>query len=218
VIEVRSYRRVFELERRIYRIDRLRLNPAGVPVRGIVYFLVLVAVGALAGSTPLLSLAAGTLPWYVRVLALPGILAALLTVIRLEGRPFHIAAFALLRYWAQPRRLAGLERRASVGARWHPPQLLLLPDGSDAVLRRLRYSGPGVALVAVAHERTGRRYRRDLELRGVRAGRAPARAQVIALAAGARLSVRPVRARDRRRTRARSTGPAGHGDGRSSDS
>ena len=35
-IEVRSYRTVFDLERRLYRIDRLRLNPGGVPVRGIV--------------------------------------------------------------------------------------------------------------------------------------------------------------------------------------
>ena len=29
--EIRSYRRVFDLERRIYSIDRLRLNPGGVP-------------------------------------------------------------------------------------------------------------------------------------------------------------------------------------------
>ena len=34
LMEVRSYRRVFDLERRIYRVDRLRLNPGGVPVRG----------------------------------------------------------------------------------------------------------------------------------------------------------------------------------------
>jgi hypothetical protein len=199
VIEVRSYRRVFELERRIYRIDRLRLNPGGVPVRGIVYFLALAALGALAGGTPPLSLAARALPWYVRMLALPGILAALLTVIRLEGRPFHIAAWALLRYWSRPHRLAGLERPASVGVRWRPSELLLLPDGSDAVLRRLRYSGPGAALVAVAHERTRRRRGRDLVVRGLPNGAPLARAEVVALFAGARLTVRPARPRDRRR-------------------
>ena len=38
-IEIRSYRAVFDLERRIYRVDRLRLNPGGVPVRGVVYCL-----------------------------------------------------------------------------------------------------------------------------------------------------------------------------------
>ena len=42
-MEIRSYRAVFDLERRIYRVDRMRLNPAGVPVRGIVYFLALLA-------------------------------------------------------------------------------------------------------------------------------------------------------------------------------
>jgi hypothetical protein len=33
-MEIRSFRRVFDLERRIYRVDRLRLNPGGIPVRG----------------------------------------------------------------------------------------------------------------------------------------------------------------------------------------
>ncbi len=35
MMEIRSYRRVFDLERRIYQVDRLRLNPSGVPVRGV---------------------------------------------------------------------------------------------------------------------------------------------------------------------------------------
>ena len=38
MIEIRSYRRVFDLERRIYSIDRVRLNPGGVPVRGVDVF------------------------------------------------------------------------------------------------------------------------------------------------------------------------------------
>jgi hypothetical protein len=214
VNEVRSYRRVFELERRIYRIDRLRLNPGGVPVRGIVYFLVLVACGALADSVPVVSLVAGELPWYARVLALPGLVAALLTVIRLEGRPFHVAGWALLRYWLQPHRLAGLERRASVGARWHPHELLVLPDGSDGTLRRLSYSGPGAALVAVAHECIPRRHTRELAIRG-RSGETPLdAAQVIALRAGARLRVRPSRARKHRWARARLSGTLERGSGR----
>ena len=40
MIEIRSFRRVFDLERRVYSVDRFRLNPAGVPVRGILYLLV----------------------------------------------------------------------------------------------------------------------------------------------------------------------------------
>ncbi len=40
-MEVRSYRNVFALERRVYSIDRLRLNPGGVPVLSLVYMAVI---------------------------------------------------------------------------------------------------------------------------------------------------------------------------------
>ena len=53
--DVRSYRAVFDLERRIYRIDRLRLNPGGVPVRGVLYFLGLLVAGAVTARLPLLA-------------------------------------------------------------------------------------------------------------------------------------------------------------------
>src|ERR1700685_3026622 len=92
VIEIRSYRAVFDLERRIYRIDRLRLNPGGIPVRGVVYFLAILLAVLLAARLPLLAVVARALPWYLRDLALPGASAATLTVIRVEGRPFHLAA------------------------------------------------------------------------------------------------------------------------------
>jgi hypothetical protein len=209
MIEIRSYRAVFELERRIYRIDRLRLNPGGVPVRGVVYFLALLAAALLAGRLPLTGTVVRVLPWYTRDLALPSLSAALLTVIRIEGRPFHLAAHALARYASGPKRLAGVRpcrsRRGGAdssdlapGERWHPPELLLLPDGSDGRLRRLRYTGPGAVLVAVAHERAewrvgvGRRLglRPALTLRELRGRRAPSEAQVIALAPRARLTVK----------------------------
>ncbi len=154
-VEIRSYRAVFDLERRIYRVDRLRLNPGGVPVRGLVYCLTILACLALAGTLPLLGTAVRALPWYVRDLLLPAGLAALLTMIRVEGRPFHLAAAALLRHLLGPHQLAGLRpaggshgvsrRRRGVapGEVWRPEELLLLPDGSDQRPRRLRYSGPG---------------------------------------------------------------------------
>jgi hypothetical protein len=83
------------------------------------------------------------LPWYARDLALPVASAGVLALIRIEGRPFHLAAAALLRYAAGPRHLSGMLPCAGPGARWYPDDLLLLPDGSDARLRRLRYTGPG---------------------------------------------------------------------------
>lgn len=156
-MEIRSYRAVFDLERRIYRVDRLRLNPAGVPVRGVVYALALIALALVCGSLPGLSLLADALPWYVVDLGLPVGAAALLTVVRIDGRPAHLAAQSLLRYRLQPRQSIGLRamrigRGAEPGVRWHPPPVLLLPDGSDAHVRRMRYTGPGAVLVAVAHE------------------------------------------------------------------
>jgi len=200
-MEIRSYRRVFELERRIYSVDRLRLNPGGVPVRGIVYFLALLAAGLLAAGIPLVGALPGALPWYLRDIALPGVGATVLSAIRLEGRTFHHSAQALVRYWVGPRRLAGLCRCASVGGRWHPGELLLLPDGSDGSLRRLHYTGPGAVLVAVEHERRGRAIERGSSavarpgLRSTLTLRASARArplehgQVIVLGAEARLCV-----------------------------
>jgi hypothetical protein len=199
-MEIRSYRRVFDLERRIYRIDRLRLNPGGVPVRGLVYFLLILSAVMLAGRLPLVALVAGVLPWYVRDIALPAVSAALLTLVRVEGRPFHLAAHALARFRTGPRRLAGVSARQTVGQRWHPEEIVILPDGSDSALRGLRYTGPGAVLVAVEHERAARRpgpaapwhraRRPALVLRQLRGGRPLKRGQVIVLAPGARLVVR----------------------------
>jgi hypothetical protein len=156
MIEIRSYRRVFDLERRIYSVDRVRLNPGGVPVRGVMYFLGLVAAGLVAGALPFLGALAGALPWYLRAIALPGAAATVLSAIRIEGRTFHLAALALVRYRVAPRRLSGVRRCAPRGERWYPPDVLVFPDGSDSRLRHLRYTGPGTVLVSVGHHRRGR--------------------------------------------------------------
>jgi hypothetical protein len=202
-MEIRSYRTVFDLERRIYRVDRLRLNPGGVPLRGIVYFLGILVAALIAGSVPLLGTLMRTLPWYMRDLGLPGAGAAVLSMIRIEGRPFHLVARSLARYALGPRHLSGARPcRAGdcsrVGQRWYPPPILSFPDGSDARLRRMRYTGPGTVLVAAAHRRAewrvgqvGRLLRRsDMTLSGIAGRPAPARGQVIALRRGARLRVR----------------------------
>lgn len=207
-MEIRSYRRVFDLERRIYRIDRLRLNPGGVPVRGVVYFLAILLAAVLARRLPLIEIIAKVTPWYLGDLAIPAASAALLTMIRVEGRPFHLAAFALARYGAGPRRLAGARRIADPAGRWYPDEIVLLPDGSDGRMRRLLYTGPGAVRVGVQHERADRasergwsnlaRLRRGpaLTLRGLPDGGALSHGEVIALAPGARLLVRSAAASD----------------------
>jgi hypothetical protein len=202
-MEIRSYRRVFDLERRIYSIDTLRLNPAGVPVRGLAYFLALLCCALLASRLPLAGRLIDWLPWYLGDLAAPLAGAALLGVLRLDGRTFHLSARSLLLFWIRPRRLSGLRRCGPPGRVWIPDPIVLLPDGSDGRLRRLRYRGPGAVLVACAHERRGplaedgpvgrarRGTRRRVILRALPGARPPAEGKVIVLARGARLLVRP---------------------------
>ena len=201
MIEIRSYRRVFDLERRIYSVDRFRLNPAGVPVRGIVYLILGVGFVLALGAMPVLGALARVLPWYVTDLLIPGIAATLLSVIRLEGRSFHLAAGGLLGMTVGPRSISGLTRPSGVGAHWLAPELILLPDGSEPELRRLGYRGPGAVLVGVEHRREGVLERGRV---GLGSGRATlrltapasasrsARSQVIVLERGGRLIVDPL--------------------------
>ncbi len=86
MIEVRSYRRVFDLERRIYTVDRLRLNPGGVPVRGVLYFLWLLVAMLLLSALPLVGSLLGAMPWYMSDLIGPGCLATVLSIVR-DRRP-----------------------------------------------------------------------------------------------------------------------------------
>ena len=195
-MEIRSYRAVFDLERRIYRVDRLRLNPGGIPVRGVVYFLAILLATLIAGGLPLVGEAIRALPWYLRDLALPIASATVLSVIRIEGRPFHLAAYALLRYRAGPRQLASGRACDAPGTRWHLEEILILPDGSDGSMRRLRYTGPGAVLITTAHERIDegagavRGLRRaSLTVRELPGRHALSSGQVIALAPGAQLRV-----------------------------
>ena len=197
---IRSYRRVFDLERRIYRIDRLRLNPGGVPLRGIVYFMALLLLALALERVVPISLVARVVPWYVRDLALPGMCSAVLAVLRIEGRPFHLAAQAVLACGLGPRRIVGLGRGSRSTDRawaiWRPQMLLMIPDGSDHRMRRLTYRGPGALLISVAHERRLRRgplamlgLRSQLALRELHGVERPARGEVVVLDRNAQLRV-----------------------------
>ncbi len=197
-LEVRSYRTVFDLERRLYRIDRLRLNPAGVPVRGVVYFLALLTVIAGLERLPGAGSLIGALPWYLRDLGAPAGCAALLVLVRVEGRSAHLAAHALLAHLLTSRHLCGLVPATRDTAHWRPPELVALADGSDAHLRRVRFTGPGAVLVAPAHVRTEWRrgplgramHRPQLVLSESPGRRRPRHAQVLELAVGVSLEVR----------------------------
>jgi hypothetical protein len=188
-IEVRSYRTVFDLDRRLYRIDRVRLNPGGVPVRGIVYGVVLTAAVAVLAALPLLGWPLRALPWPARHLVLPTVVAAALTVVRVDGRPCHVALRSVIALAVGPRRLNGWERVPRSAKRWRPPDLVVIPDGSEPSLRRACFHGPGAVVVRVAHE-LRRRHGHRVTLRPSRNGREASR-KVVVLAAGSRLDVHP---------------------------
>lgn len=181
--EVRSFHAVFDLERRIYRIDRLRLNPAGVPVRGVLYFLALLATLTAAAAIPLLGWPLARMPWFMRYLAVPGALATLLAVVRIDGRPFHTALAPLARLGTGPRTFSQLSPCAPAGTCWCPPSVVLIADGSDPRLRGFRYRGPGTVLISHEHERMG------FAVRARSRGRRLARGRVVRVPAGAVLRV-----------------------------
>lgn len=190
-LEIRSFRSVFALERRIYRIDTLRLNPSGIPLRGIGYAASLVAVALIAGALPPTAWLDPLIPWYVRDLGLPLTAAILLGALRVEGRPVHLAAVALLAHALTRRRLSALAPLPRRGARWRPPPVLWIPDGSDARFRSLRYRGPGAVLVHHPHllAEWPRRRRADVTLHPLAGPRGQPTA--LELAPGAVLEVRP---------------------------
>jgi hypothetical protein len=188
-IEVRSYRTVFDLERRLYRIDRVRLNPGGVPVRGVVYGVVLTVVVAVLAALPLFGWPLRALPWPARHLLVPTVLAAALTVVRVDGRPCHVAVRSLFELAVGPRRIHAWERVPRSAERWRPPDLVVIPDGSESRLRRACFRGPGAVVVGVAHELRQRRGRR-VSLHARQQSQKPAR-KVVVLADGGRLHIHP---------------------------
>jgi hypothetical protein len=187
-IEIRSYRAVFDLERRLYRVDRVRLNPSGVPVRGLVYVALLV-LGVLAlQRVPVIGWALGALPWHGRYVALPCLGAALLTIVRIDGRPAHTALAGLARYACAPRHVSGFARCPRPGGRWTPPPLGAIADGSGGRPCRVRYRGPGAVLLRAPHrlERRGRRLVVAVDARGP----GPAAGRVLVVRDRAALDVR----------------------------
>ncbi len=188
-LEIRSFRSVFALERRVYRVDTLRLHPAGVPLRGIAYAVALVLLALIGGAVPPTAWLDAVVPWYVRDVGLPVALATLLGALRIDGRPFHLAAQSILGFALGARHLSGFAavRRSQ---RWQPAEVILIPDGSDSRFRSLRFRGPGAVLVQHPHLRAEwpALARVDITLHPLHGGRR--RTSVVELAPGAVLEVR----------------------------
>jgi len=187
-ITVRSYRRVFDLERRWHH---RHLPPGGVPLRAVGYG-VLVGVGAvILGALPPLALLG--VPTLVRFIVAAAIGIAL-SIARPQGRLVHQVLSGLAHYHFGPRQLVALRPTDPQGGRWTPDGVWLIPDGSEPRWRRLAYRGPGLVAVGVTHRRSestgGRRHARvAISPHPIR--RRLARPSTLSVQPGARLEVRP---------------------------
>src|SRR3954466_5818937 len=98
-VMIRSYRRVFEVDRRVYRVDRWALPvPGGVPLRAVGYFAAaLVLMVALGGLVSFLSPP-------LRFVVVPLAAAVVGTQAAPDGRTAHRFAFDWLRFKLRARR------------------------------------------------------------------------------------------------------------------
>jgi hypothetical protein len=147
---IRSYRRVFRVDQRIYRVDRWALPvPGGVPLRGVVYFactlLALLALSLLPGLGVLVE----QLNPPFRYVIVPLAVAVLGAQASPDGRPAHRFVVDWLRARVRRgRRSAGrpvpLEGESIA---WHGT-FAVRWDGSGTALRRARVTGPATVTFA----------------------------------------------------------------------
>src|SRR5918999_2207432 len=140
---IRSYRRVFEVDRRIYRVDRWALPvPGGVPLRGLAYFaatvLLVVLLSPLPGIGDLLSVLTAPL----RYVVLPLAVAVLGSQAAPDGRAAHRFAADWLRLRLRARRRSAGRSVVLEGEQvpWHGV-LAVRWDGLAARLLRGRVRG-----------------------------------------------------------------------------
>src|SRR5215211_1790932 len=141
---IRSYRRVFEVDRRIYRIDRWALPvPGGVPLRAAGYFVATLLAVILAGSLPAVGAVVAGVSAPLRFAVVPLAVAVLGTQVAPDGRVAHRFAWDWLRLRLRARRRCGGRVVALEGEPviWHG-ELALRWDCDGAQLRRGRVCGP----------------------------------------------------------------------------
>ena len=110
-MEIRSFRVVFALERRIHRVDRFRIPlPYGLPVRAAVYAFVVLVLVVLAGRLPAVGELIALLPAPLRYVALPIGIGFLLSRARVDGRPAHRFLVAYTRHRLAARYMSAFRR------------------------------------------------------------------------------------------------------------
>jgi hypothetical protein len=150
-VVIRSYRRVFDVDRRIYRVDRWTLPvPGGIPLRGLGYFLGTLLAVIVCGRLPGLGDALGELTPPLRYVVLPVLVAMFGCQVAPDGRAAHRFAWDWLCLRVRARRRCGGRPVALEGepVRWDGT-LGVRFDGDGAELHRGRVSGPARVRFAV---------------------------------------------------------------------
>lgn len=176
-IVIRSYRRVFNVERKIYRVDKWTIPiPGGVPLRAVIYFIAAELALLLLSHLPLLSLPLGLIPWQYKYVVIPLGIAVLGTQVTPDGRPAHRYVGSLVGYLLRRHRLAGGHAAPLEGeAVPYQPDTWITPDSQTPTLRRARVKGPATVhfreQVVADPPTTARRFTRRRRVRPQQRGR-----------------------------------------------
>jgi len=136
-IPIRSFRAVFRIERRLFRLGPWRLPlPYGLPLAAVGRAAGAALAIVVAGRLPVIGAVLGVLPLPARLGLLPALLAFLLCRLRPDGRPLERALRARVRFLLEPRRLAAFRPVPRPGVPVLLSDLVLVPDAQGAALRR----------------------------------------------------------------------------------
>jgi hypothetical protein len=155
---IRSVRSVFELERRIHKIDRYRIPlPYGLPLRSLGFGAACLLAVLVLGAVPVLGPALDRLPPPMRLVLLPVFAAYALGRVRVDGRPLHSALGSLARFAVGPRRLVGFRTGGATSEGLG--DVVMAPDERVSRYRAGRVQGPAELLLrypAQARQRGGK--------------------------------------------------------------
>jgi hypothetical protein len=136
-IPIRSFRSVFRIERRLFRLGPWRLPlPYGLPLAGAGWAGALALTILVIGRLPLLGAPLRALPLPARLVVLPALLAWALLRLRPDGRPLQVAISARVRRRLGPRRIAAFRRAPRPGRAVRLADLTFAPDALGPALAR----------------------------------------------------------------------------------
>lgn len=143
---IRSFSVVFDLERRLHRIDRWRLPlPYGLPIRSIGYGVAALILVLVASRLPVIGTLLMTLPTPARLVLIPTATAYAFTRTNVDGRSAHRTVDAIVRAAVCPRRAVAGRPAPRPGTQVRFAAISFAPDARTSSLRPGVVRGGAVA-------------------------------------------------------------------------